>query len=638
MNRSIKALQALVVAAPLSLTSSNAFAAGAWLGGQDLLHVPMSWCVVQGSPAEANPNINGDTDTDALIWRRHERPTDNIFINQAGISLRSAINNAWGSFNFPVINDPDVSNLCGAFPCVTQSDIRGEDVNVFGAEFNAVINACETAYNNIGRAGIGITAVNLGVYHDAANNYVGVIGWGGCSELPAGTCIAPYDGRIAVIDNRYLFPSSPNRQLPGNNPSTGASFILTDPFDQLTGHEVGHALSLNHRNNSTALMNPSISDNNADGQADNIALNNTEVTALRANALNVPGLEIDPPGVFNPGAWLAQKVPSRLQPPGGNTPPFLDIAGVRAVFNKDDGEHGFEIALGGLTPKDQGQALQYWFLVDEDGERATGCQSEQLDQIGVPLPGALTGVGMVALVEIVAPDMLRHRGWGCDAEGGIRDITDFLRPLLATFAVYPHFAEIQDGKPGQRPEDQRYPVHDIVRLNVIPEAIPPIVNPGKPFRMEVLSAADGKILDVGGSGEGEGLPLLLEDPEFPHCFPQGPGVPGEEVQILVDNFGAANGGAPIHGLLGAMAVFNGVLDANGEAKIDFPVPPGTAPGFHLVTIGIDDTALTADCTLRVEREDDPDRCPADLDVDGDVDRVDASLFSRQFGRTNCRIQ
>ncbi len=116
--------------------------------GGNILHVPMSWCVVQGSPAQANPNINGDTNTDAVIWRRHERPTDNVFTPQADISLRSAINDAWGSFNFPVIADPDTSTSCGVAECVTNGDIRGEDVNVaaIAVEFNNMINSCQTAY------------------------------------------------------------------------------------------------------------------------------------------------------------------------------------------------------------------------------------------------------------------------------------------------------------------------------------------------------------------------------------------------------------------------------------------------------------------------------------------------------------
>ena len=62
----------------------DAEAAGKGSNGRDILFIPISWCVVGGSPAEANPNILGldgilDNTTDAILWRRHERPTNAIF-------------------------------------------------------------------------------------------------------------------------------------------------------------------------------------------------------------------------------------------------------------------------------------------------------------------------------------------------------------------------------------------------------------------------------------------------------------------------------------------------------------------------------------------------------------------------------
>jgi hypothetical protein len=86
--------------------------AGTW-NGQDTIRVPLSWCPVNGSPAVSSPNIPNpwggiDTTTDDVLWRRHERVTDNIYINQAGITFRSAINDALHtSLNFDPINDPD---------------------------------------------------------------------------------------------------------------------------------------------------------------------------------------------------------------------------------------------------------------------------------------------------------------------------------------------------------------------------------------------------------------------------------------------------------------------------------------------------------------------------------------------------
>lgn len=157
----------------LTLRPPPATADNTW-NGQDTLHVPLSWGIVQGSPAQANPNITGlngvtDTNTDALIWRRHERPTDNIYVNVTGITFRSAINDSWGTLSFPILADTDTT-------LGTPGDVNGWNVNVNGVEFNQLITDCDTAWAAMGRAGIGVTAVNVGLFHDDAGNYVGVIG------------------------------------------------------------------------------------------------------------------------------------------------------------------------------------------------------------------------------------------------------------------------------------------------------------------------------------------------------------------------------------------------------------------------------------------------------------------------------
>src|SRR5918996_3940644 len=69
--------------------------------------VPIRWCVIandtngngrvdpgeQGAPAFTNPGIVGEVDTDNVLWRRHERPSDRVFIPEAQITFRSGIYN-----------------------------------------------------------------------------------------------------------------------------------------------------------------------------------------------------------------------------------------------------------------------------------------------------------------------------------------------------------------------------------------------------------------------------------------------------------------------------------------------------------------------------------------------------------------
>src|SRR5206468_12178605 len=63
------------------------------------------------SPAFTNPGGKGEPNIDDLLWRRHERATDNIWQRQALISFRSALTKIKDSslLHFPIIPDPDRS-------------------------------------------------------------------------------------------------------------------------------------------------------------------------------------------------------------------------------------------------------------------------------------------------------------------------------------------------------------------------------------------------------------------------------------------------------------------------------------------------------------------------------------------------
>ncbi len=595
----------------LTLSSAMLFSFPALAG--NVIHVPMSWCVVEGSRAEDNPNIGADSQTDAIIWRRHERPTDNIYLPQADISLRSAINDAWGSFNFPIIADPDTS-------LGVQGDMRGEDVNVNGVEFNAMINACDIAYDGLGRSGIGITAVNANLFHDGAGDYIGVIGWAGCSEFPAGTCIAPYDGRVVVIDNAFLHPGSPDRTFPGSS----NQFIITDSLDVLTGHEVGHALSLNHRSNSLALMNDTVSDNDADDDADNTDLNAAEVAALRANALNVPGIEIDPPGIFNPGQWLQMRVPDPMGDANSDLN-FMDITSARVAMNRNSKALQFKVQLADALPaRLPDPPCKIEFLLDTDNDPGTGANEEQLKKLGIPRGFAGADVIMQAtLVNVPGADQpaLAQNSWVVQ-KGDLVSLNSF-RAQLLEMAVYPQFAPML--KPNLPRLEHRYVAnHSIAWAGQLPDEIPM----GDKGRFTARIVQDGEVIDQLNKDDNR---FVLEDPSFPHCFPQNEEAKQGEVALIDVEGLPAN--SKIHGLLGPDEVFTDITDGNGGGTFKLPVPEDTAPGPHLVTIGVIDTALTADCTLIVT---DKTRCDGDLDGDGDVDNIDARIFSIDFATPACK--
>lgn len=559
-------------------------AAGQW-NGQDLLHVPMSWCIIQGSQADVSPNVAGDTVTDDLIWRRHERPTDSIYVNQAGISFRSAINDAWNVLDFPRIPDPDTT-------LGIPGDMRGEDVNAFGAEFNQMLVDCDAAWAAMGRAGIGITAINANLFHNAAGTYVGVIGWGGCVEDTAnpGFCVNPWDGQIAVVDNHYLHPSVPNRIFPDGS----GQFVLTDPMDQLVGHELGHALSLPHRNNVTALMNPSPVDNvGGDSQSDNITLINTEVTAVRNMAMVANGLEIDPPNVFLPGSVVAvTQVDGKRRE---KLPRERDLAALRVTLDTKAGVVSFGQRLLGLVPAKSRATQSHWYLIDSDGPER-GADARALRKVGVPAT-RFTGADVVIRADVRGRSV---KGAAWQLRRGQLVKLRGVRFRLLALVMHPHFADVKGGERPKLTDSRRgFPIYHVVTATLPAPAAGVALN--KTVNVHaVVADAKGKLIDeLDVEDARRGTPFRLDYPSFPHCFPQGTAEPGQRVRVDIENL---KPNRPFHALLGPRLVGRGTTDGRGNGSIDLEIPRDTTRGLHLVTIGNDRTALTADCTVAVGRQ------------------------------------
>jgi hypothetical protein len=128
-------------------------------------------------------------------------------------------------------------------------------------------------------------------------------------------------------------------------------------------------------------------------------------------------------------------------------------------------------------------------------------------------------------------------------------------------------------------------------------SLPIKFRPKVPVRLYAFVTVGGKARDQLGVVD-RGVRFVLEQPRFPHCAPAGPGKPGGTVVVRFDGLAPAR---EIHALIGPNEVLRGVrTDANGEGRIRLPIPANTRRGNHLVTIGHDGLALTADCTLTVQ--------------------------------------
>ena len=590
-DRNVLLLAALVV---LALCAAAEGAPATVPGGTNILHLPMSWCILEESPAYANPNITDevtfitDNTTDSVIWRRHERPTDHIYLPQASISLRSAINNSWGGFTFPHFPDP-----------LTDVQTAGDARSDVAADVNSLVNACQNKYAAAGRGGIGITAINVNRFENASGTQINQTGFGGYSSSCTGA-VCTYEGFIIVTDNHYLYPTVPGRSF------------LADPYDQVVGHETGHALGLDagfdsfdasgHSTDVTNLMYPSAQDNNHDGRVDNLGLDSAEVTKLRANAMMVPGLEVDPTGSFLPGPILSMRRMTGPRKPG--LAANLNLAALTVSLDRASKRLVVGQRLWGLLPCKSRTPVDYAYLADLDNNPATGASASTLTQLGIP--SSIRGADLVARARVIGSGKPGPNYRTCQ-----QTISAWLirgqRPVrLPSSAVRFHIQTVRTTTPDDPfpPFKKPPPQPRILELyNTLDFSLPNAllstpVRANKPFGVAVLVSTGGKARDRFPSGDRPAT-FVLQAPLFPHCFPAGPGKAGATVPI---RFEGLRPNREIHALLGPQIVLRGVnTDANGAGRIQFPIPKGTRPGKHLVTIGHNGLAITADCTLTVVR-------------------------------------
>lgn len=580
-----------IVAATLTIAGSASQVLAVVPGGTNIIHVPMSWCIVAGSQAAVSPNITSegttvaDTNTDAVIWRRHERPTDNVFLPQASISLRSSINNAWGSLNFPIIADPN-----------TTLGQQG-DINSSTAEGTDMFNSCEASWAAapLSRPNVGITAINVRLWHDAAGNYANngrfQLGLGGCSGNP---CNADYF--IIVTDNSYLYPTVPNRMIPGL-----AGTPWADPFDLAVGHETGHALGLPHRMVTTALMNPSNWDNTGDQRVDNVALNSSEVATLRAIAQNVPGREIDPPAQFLPASVLTTR--RHDLPRERGLSPNLDLAALALSLDTRTSRVRLDQRLWGLLPCTSPRPTGYGYLADLDNDPRTGATAATLSGLG--LPSRMRGTDLVVRATVVGSRrkgrdfrtcQTRARAWAVRDGRLLALAAEAIDARIATMRMYKVFS--RGPRKAQAPPRPLFSdVFNTIQLFVDNSALSTAVRPNRPVRMSALVLSQGSVRDRIGTGT-RGARFVLQQPDFPHCFPAGGAKRGGRVAVRFDGL---RPNREVHALLGPIEVLRGVqTNSQGAGRIQLPIPEGTRRGNHLVTIGHDGLALTADCTVAVQ--------------------------------------
>lgn len=566
----------------------------------DTITVPISWCAVKGSRAASDdpniPNPYGGVDhsTDEVLWRRHERATDHIYnnnplngINQAHISFRSAINDALHTtLDFPKIGDPN--------PAGTEGDLNRAGNN--GQEYTDMLNACKGKWADLSRIhpGVvsGIFALNVRLTVNNLGQIVDTIGTGKCSRNALNEC-TPYNGQLYVVDNSFM--------LYGITSGLPFSWMNKDEFDQSIAHELGHALNLyNHRNlDITALMNTNQQHNGPDGRVSNFKIYPEEITEMRQTAMDyVPGTYMDPDNKIIQGNAV-QTIKVDKVKENKALKPYEDIAIISVTLDKKEKKVYFGQQLYGLLPeKTKLQNLskaEYWTLVDLDNNKNTGGNENMLMNISFPLTN-ISGIDLAILAKVSNINLTN----GNNIIGNVWTLNDNNLMNLSSNDVRfgLQSASIHGDHAGgmNQVSEKEIPLYDTIYAALNNTNL---VKLDSPFSVQSFVISNGTVVDKLDYKENEPRFLELSQPLFPVCHANQDGTKGQNVTV---NASGLLPNSNVHALLGTRLVANGTTDASGNSTIEFNVPLDTTTGLHLMTIGVDKTALTADCQIKVQNE------------------------------------
>lgn len=572
----------------------------------DTITVPISWCAVNGSRAASDdpniPNPYGGVDhsTDEVLWRRHERATDNIYNNnplsaptQAEISFRSAINDALHtSLNFPKIEDPN--HILGTLG----------DLNPFGDTGQELVDmrhACINEWSQLARThpGVvqGILAINVRQFINDEGHRTDITGIGYCTQNNVDNNCAPYDGYLFVTDNSFMLYGI-SSDLPDPDP-----WMNKDEFDQSVSHELGHALNLPlHRNGDVvALMNSYQQHNGPDARVSNFKIYPEEITSVRDTPINpmnnIPGTYQDPVNKTVQGDAVRTIKVDEIKE-NKSLKRFEDIALVSVTLNKNQKTAYIGLELYGVLPQKaklhNETKSEYWTLLDLDNNKNTGTNNNTLTNIGFPITN-ISGVDLAIREKSLENNQTNSSGIMGNAwvlqDNNLKNISSSEVQFDVQTARIHHIDRAGGSK---EPSEDEIALYNTLyaKLNNTH-----LVKLDSPFSVQSFVISNGTIVDKLDYKQNESKILELSQPLYPLCYSSQGGVTGENAIV------SATGLLPhsnIHALLGTRLVANGSTNASGNGTIQFNIPEGTQAGLHLMTIGVDKTALTADCQIKVE--------------------------------------
>ena len=559
----------------------------AGLDDADPIFVPLRWCAVQGSSAVTNPAGVGEPDTDAVLWRRHERATDNIWFPGALISFRSAFTAAaMTAADFPVIPDPN--------PPPSGPGSEG-DIVVSNSELLDARASCLMHWDAIelmlGTSFEGPVGINFRQFVTSTGSPSTTIGRGNFSvSSTAGPCsseIIANNGDqafAAVRDNSFDLPS--------------------DAHDHLLAHELGHTLFLGHGNGldddgdgsfdgcDGSLFSTSAPDESSAAAPPSLMTSGGSsevITTLQRGTVvaGTPGRQAGARGVakvtsgaqFDPsGSLVDVKVRSDHRVDHvHDAPPAIDIVSAGMARNDQLKRFVATHSLFGTIPNSG--SFEYDLFFDLDNSGATGGSPAAL---GFPTP--IDGIDLVTSVTVKPRRKVSARAW--------RFRTGAFRPVPRRM--------LKASLTRSRDADTGAILFDAVAVQMPTKQVGRTANR---VRMQAIARTRRRkrpVIDRLPDSRRILRPFFLAPLRYPTAVLTPQRVrPGGTVTVDAD--GLIPGGK-VELFLGDVQVGTGKerFDAKGRLKTSFVVPSKAREGPRLITVGVEGKALSADALLQVD--------------------------------------
>ena len=581
--------------------------------GTGTIQIPVRWCALTGTTAVIDPESLGERNTNRVLLQRQRRATQRVWLPGANIILRSAMPGALPAhrfFDLPVIDDPRPPVGVGPveFPPGngpgSLGDIRFPMPEAVAAEFKEARAECEEEWDHLavasGTSVTGPIAFNIGQFVDASGIPTADLGLGDFTLAPSfvmnGSCLNPPNvisasgGFMGVVDFEFL---------------TGVG--RKDKDARVVAHEFGHVLELGHGNGfdddgdgaydqfcDNAFLSPPGEDpfrSPASIMHPSLSGATTTVTPLqrqtsRGIAMKYSGSQIDPPFELVPGDTVSdQRTDDALDVKSAS----LDMTGVSMVINAKRKRVILSHTLFGLVSKrmrpnmsgEKRSPTRYAAFLDLDSDQATGGRPAKLG-----FRTRFKGAELVTRV-LVKGRKATPTVWRFD-RGRFADVTD--RRVRATVS-----SPVGDESP--------FPIFDVVSAQLPAKVVGRV---GSRVRLQAITAGKGKWVDV-LPGERRvsrrvrakgSVPLFMIPPKFPVCTTR-PKVVRHGDVVTIKAAGFNRRGEEVEVLLGDEPIANLELGRRGNMSTEVAIPETISGGPHLVTVELENTALTADCVLRV---------------------------------------